>query len=60
VRRDRASFVRSFMFKFMEHLVTSKNKELLTRFEDIVKESKVFLMEAGYDDFIIQDFQDVE
>jgi len=47
------------MFRFFEYLVESKDKEYLNKFESIVKESRVYLLEAGYEDFVIDEFQEV-
>lgn len=48
------------MFRYFEYLVKSKDKVYLDKFESIVKESRIYLLEAGYDDYIIDEFQEVQ
>jgi ubiquitin thioesterase protein OTUB1 len=58
IRRDGSCFYRAFLFRLSEYLIKSKDKALLDSFYDKVKDKK-FLMDAGFEEFVIEDFQQV-
>jgi len=59
VRRDGSCFYRAFLFRFFEYLIRSGNKDQLDKFTKRINESKKYLMDAGFEEFVIEDFQQV-
>jgi len=57
VRRDGSCFYRAFLYRFFEYLIRSGNKEQLDKFIKRITESKKYLMDAGFEEFVIEDFQ---
>jgi ubiquitin thioesterase protein OTUB1 len=57
VRRDGSCFYRAFLFRFFEYLIRSGNKDQLDKFIKRINESKKYLMDAGFEEFVIEDFQ---
>ncbi len=60
IRSDSNSFYRSVFFRYFEHLVNSKDKVALKKFEDLIIEGRLYLLQAGYDDDIIDAFEAVK
>lgn len=60
VRSDGNSFYRALFFRYLEYLVKSEDKQLVAKFENLVKDSTIYLLEAGYEDNMIVEFQDVK
>jgi ubiquitin thioesterase protein OTUB1 len=56
IRRDGSCFYRAFLFRLCEFILKNKNHALHDKVMQRIKESKKFLMEAGFEEFVIEDF----
>mmetsp|Transcript_32445 Transcript_32445/g.29249 ORF Transcript_32445/g.29249 Transcript_32445/m.29249 type:complete len:222 (+) Transcript_32445:285-950(+) len=58
LRRDGSCFYRAFLFRFLEYVIRKNDKDLLKKFNDSIAESKKMLVEVGYEEFVIDSFQE--
>ena len=56
IRRDGSCFYRAVLFKIFEHILHENDKNTLELFEKTIKDSKNYLMQVGYEEFVIDDF----
>jgi hypothetical protein len=47
------------LFRIFERIIETKNQQLSTTFHELIKKSKDELKAVGYDDLVIDDFQQV-
>lgn len=59
LRRDGSCFYRALIFGIIEHFIEKDDKSLLDKFQKLMVKSKEDLKAVGYEDFVIDDFQQV-
>lgn len=56
VRKDGNCFYRGFLYRYLEYLTESQNRDELARIQDVVRGSKAKLLQVGYDESAIDMF----
>lgn len=59
LRRDGSCFYRALIFGIFEHFIEKDDQFLLNKFQKLMVKSKEDLKNVGYEDFVIDDFQQV-
>ena len=59
LRRDGSCFYRALIFGIFEHFIVNDDKNTLKDFQKLMTKSKEDLKKVGFEDFVIDDFQQV-
>lgn len=59
LRRDGSCFYRALIFGILENFIETDNKARLAEFQKLMLKSKEDLKSVGFEDFVIDDFQQV-
>ena len=53
--RDGSCFFRAYLFRIMEYLIESKNKDICDKLINKIKECTVYMVQAGFESIVFED-----
>lgn len=59
IRGDGQCFYRSYLFGIFEKIVSKKDQNLFDKMHKLVKDSKEYLVKAGFEEYVLEDFQEL-